>query len=186
MVFTEYREQVKRTLPSLGSVILDSVHMVLGMCSELYELDEGLKNGDEINVAEELTDIAWYATNYLNVKGITFPVNQLVFDRIIEVDANLAYVCLHNLTMKISELQDYDKKELCYNRAETEKIRILRIEAISNILMNLNSLYFYLAINPEQAMQNNIDKLRARYPEKFNEQAANNRDLLKERKELEK
>ena len=37
-----------------------------------------------------------------------------------------------------------------------------------------------------QSLQNNIDKLKVRYPEEFNEELAKNRDLVSERKELEK
>jgi hypothetical protein len=37
-----------------------------------------------------------------------------------------------------------------------------------------------------QVLTNNIDKLKVRYPEKFTEEAAQNRDLEAERAELEK
>jgi len=39
-------------------------------------------------------------------------------------------------------------------------------------------------INAEASLQINIDKLKARYPEKFNEELAVNRDLEKEREIL--
>jgi hypothetical protein len=57
MKFEEYKREVQRTLPDLGSVILNSVHMVLGMCSELYELKEAKEKNDIVNIGEEITDI---------------------------------------------------------------------------------------------------------------------------------
>ena len=42
----------------------------------------------------------------------------------------------------------------------------------------------YADTNIEQALQNNIDKLRVRYPDKFSEELAINRNLEMERKEL--
>lgn len=183
MKFKEYKEQVKRTLPTLGSVILDSVHMVLGMCSEIYELIEGIQKKDVVNISEEITDIAWYASNYLNIRDI----NPITF-----IGANIEYTSydkessIRDLVLCISELQDYDKKELCYNKVETNEIKESRRLVIGSILSHLNVLYYLFGINCEQAMQNNINKLRTRFPDKFTEEKANNRDLLNERKQLEK
>lgn len=183
MKFKEYREQVKRTLPSLGTVTLDSVHMVLGMCSEIYELREGIRAEDIVNISEEITDIAWYASNYCNVRNITLFAT---LGSIIEYTSYDKDSLLVELINYISELQDYDKKELCYNKKETEEIKNRRRDLINGIVSDINVLYYIFGIKPEQAMQNNIDKLRARFPDKFDEDKANNRDLLAERKELEK
>ena len=43
-----------------------------------------------------------------------------------------------------------------------------------------------LNLDWEQGLKNNIDKLRVRYPEKYTDECAENRDLASERKELEK
>ena len=191
MEFKEYKEQVKRTLPSLGEfngnlVILDSIHMVLGMNSEIYELEEGIVNGDEINVAEELTDIAWYACNYANVRGII--LNKTLHSKGTEdtIDGMSLEMNKCLVATYISELQDYDKKELAYNKLETIEIKNSRAELINNIVYVLNACYHQAGIDAEKAMQNNIDKLRARFPDKFDEARANTRDLAAERKELEK
>lgn len=189
MKFSEYKEQVKRTLPDMGSfndnpIILNSIHMVLGMFSEVYELEEGIRNGDEINVAEELTDIAWYICNYCNVRGIE-PVVSLIAN-VDEVDADRLIANKERMVEAMSELQDYDKKEFAYTKLETLEIAKKRHILVNTIINNLDSCYTNAGIDCEKAMQNNIDKLRKRFPNKFNNEDANNRNLEIERKELEK
>jgi hypothetical protein len=90
------------------------------------------------------------------------------------------------IIISISELQDYDKKELVYKKSETSFIRSRRVQLINTILNRLNDLYYLHGLSAEQCMENNINKLRIRFPEKFEEHRANNRDLESERKELEK
>lgn len=62
----------------------------------------------------------------------------------------------------------------------------------TNVLEELGDMFWYLALmirvmggDPEEILGVNIAKLAARYPEKFSEYAALNRDLDKERKILE-
>jgi len=43
----------------------------------------------------------------------------------------------------------------------------------------------YFGINPEEAYEKNINKLKVRFPEKFSEEKALERDLEAERKTLE-
>ena len=47
-------------------------------------------------------------------------------------------------------------------------------------------MHMYRGIDIFRSLQNNIDKLKVRYPEKFTEECAINRDLVAERAELEK
>lgn len=87
------------------------------------------------------------------------------------------------LCTEVGELQDQVKKHLFYGK-ELDLVN-LREEA--------GDLFWYLAIfadalgeaNFTNMLQKNIAKLRARYPEKFTEDKANNRNLEGERKALE-
>lgn len=61
-----------------------------------------------------------------------------------------------------------------------------------NLLEELGDKMWYIALaihkldgNLEEVMQRNINKLKARFPNKFTQEDALNRDLEKERKELE-
>ena len=63
---------------------------------------------------------------------------------------------------------------------------------VTNIKEELGDLLFYVARfmelygwTFEEVMQLNTDKLKARYPDKFTQDAAENRDLVKEREILE-
>ena len=59
-------------------------------------------------------------------------------------------------------------------------------EVIGDISWYTAILCDELELNWEQGMRNNIEKLKIRYPEKFTTENAMDRDLLKERTELEK
>lgn len=86
------------------------------------------------------------------------------------------------LVTEAGEFQDMLKKHLYYGRElDTVNLR----EEIGDLLW-----YCAIALNAldtdfQAVMQTNIDKLKARYPEKFTEEKAENRDLDKERKILE-
>ena len=75
MNLKEYQEQAKRTCPTLGNDKLDLAHMVLGMGSELNELDKAIFENDEVNKSEELSDIFWYIANYCTFRG--FDLNEI-------------------------------------------------------------------------------------------------------------
>jgi NTP pyrophosphatase (non-canonical NTP hydrolase) len=81
------------------------------------------------------------------------------------------------------ELQDQLKKHIFYDK-ELDTV---------NLAEELGDLFFYsavmldeLGLSFEEVMKNNIEKLRARYGEKFSKNKALKRDLKKERKILEK
>ena len=117
MNIKEYQLKAQRTLPTLESPIMDDMHMILGMQTEIAEIADTYKKhiayGEEldlVNIKEELGDAMWYIANLCNLHGW----------------------------------------DLC------------------------------------DLLDTNIKKLEARYPEKFTTEKALNRDLIKERKILEK
>ena len=167
MTFKDYQEQAKRTCPTLGSEKLDLAHMVLGIHSEY---NEWITATDEVNESEELADMLWYLANYCTFRNYSF---ERLFD--VELPNNL------KLTFNSSKLQDLVKKYIAYNK----EISISDESALlENLAFNIKNLYRRTDIH--QSLQNNIDKLKIRFPEKFTEELAKNRDLISERKELEK
>ena len=173
MTIKEYQEQAFRTCASLGDLRLDLSHMTLGLMSELVEFKEAT---DEVNEREELADIMWYIANYCNLRGydLSFLVESSIDIFAEEKDF------FTKLTLHISALSDLVKKYVAYGK----KINIvLEMEFISSLtgLIITSSIF-----NSERDLQNNIDKLKVRYPEKFTTENAINRDLEQERKELEK
>lgn len=167
MNLKEYQLQAKRTCPSLGSEKLDLAHMVLGIFSE-YE--EWFNATDTVNETEELADMYWYLANYCTFRG---------YD-ISEINWEYCYNWM-SFETNVSILQDYIKKYIAYNKEINKNDELYIIGAL---LLNINDMYGDFDI--EQSLQNNIDKLRIRFPEKFDENLAKNRDLESERKELEK
>jgi NTP pyrophosphatase (non-canonical NTP hydrolase) len=89
---------------------------------------------------------------------------------------------LSGMVTEIGELMDPFKKNLAYGK---------RIDMV-NVQEEVGDLMWYLAnfcrinsIDLEEVMEQNIAKLRARYPDKFDADKAINRDLDAERKVLE-
>ena len=86
------------------------------------------------------------------------------------------------LVTEAGEFQDMLKKHLYYGRElDTVNLR----EEIGDLLWYCAIALEALDTNFQSVMQTNIDKLKARYPEKFTEDSANNRDLKVERQILE-
>ena len=209
MKWSQYLEQSPRTLPLLynrygldiladpsisqyipGGVIpnlkaiacnADLAHMAMGMASEIDELHKAIMKGDKTNIAEELADILWYCsgTIYLyKLQDVHLSLSEVAdfherrFDLLVLVNA-------------ISEFTDIPKKTLAYRKIySSDDIDRALLKVISSTIGVMNTVL----VSPEQALQNNIDKLRVRFPEKFSEDKAleTNRDLDKERVELEK
>jgi NTP pyrophosphatase (non-canonical NTP hydrolase) len=93
---------------------------------------------------------------------------------------------LHMLTgmvTEVGELTDCYKKNLAYNKPLD----------MTNVQEEIGDLMFYIAsfcrinnLDLEKIIETNVEKLETRYPNKFTEYHAINRDLDKERKVLEK
>lgn len=116
MELKEYMEEASRTDAPLDSPFMHGLHMVIGMATEVGELQDIYKKKlaygkeiDEVNEKEEIGDLMWYIANHCKSKG-------------------------------------WDLGEI---------------------------------------LQTNINKLKARYPERFDADRALTRDLDKERKILE-
>lgn len=74
MDFKEYQEKAKRTLNILPTKGQDQIHMLLGLASEVGELQDAYKKHlaygkdlDLINVKEELGDVLWYIANMCTI-----------------------------------------------------------------------------------------------------------------------
>ena len=172
MNIKNYRVASVRTLVSLGSKKQDGAHMAMGITTEIEELKEGMENQDLPNIIEELGDILWYISGEcqiydLNMVDIEFQSTLLKKDR---------------KPFRIEKLVDLHKSEFAYN----EEMSKSNIEKSLSILMaDLNDISSRYGFTIYEAMQVNIDKLKVRYPGKFTNDKAINRDLESEKKILE-
>lgn len=179
MNIREYKTQVQRTLPDLGSKILNSIHMTLGMGSEfLEEAIKGVEKEDKVNIAEELADVQWYACNYATIHGIDI-TEELVLS-ILKDGEEILFKGLQ----AIGKLQDIDKKELAYGKVIPSDDP-QRINALYVVFQMIEAIANEFEIDMNEAREKVINKLKLRYPDKFDSDKAINRDVVAERKILE-
>ena len=173
MKIREFQGLAVKTKASLGSQILDSVHMVLGLCSELCgELPLAVINDDAVNVREEIGDAQWYVAGYADTWGIELPDEIKIIEEG-EVD---------DLMVTLGELQDLDKKQLAYGKIGSIEDRT---SLIISLLISLEYLAYGFDIDTDEMRALIIAKLKARYGEKFSAESANTRNLDVERAILE-
>jgi NTP pyrophosphatase (non-canonical NTP hydrolase) len=96
-------------------------------------------------------------------------------------DMNLLHGAI-GICTEAGELLDAFKKKLYYGK-ELDVTNVK--EEIGDMMWYVAILMRELNLDFDELLQINIDKLRARYPEKFSEANALNRDLKKERDILE-
>lgn len=170
MNLTEYQKQAKRTCPSLGNEKLDLVHMRLGMVTEIAEIADIFKKHiaykkpiDFVHLKEEIGDVFWYIVNMATFEGEEL--------EIFDIDKNI--------DLKEEEKWEYALSNFLVGLYYNEDCNTTRIM----IMMDLCKVW---NINFEECLDLNINKLKIRFPDKFTEENALNRDLASERKELEK
>ena len=169
-----YQEKAQRTCASLGSEKLDLAHMALGIVSEL---EEYMLSVDNVNAREELADICWYIANYCTFREYSFyELLSMIGDFTPEKEEETSQL----LIIYSSRLSDYVKKFVAYNK---EIGRYNEIKTLVGILWAINEEDCCFDFSED--LGRNIAKLEARYPEKFTEEAATNRDLKVERAILE-
>lgn len=173
MNFQEYLKESERTLIDMGKE-KNLLHASLGLITEFGELVDIYKRNifygkeiDIVNVKEELGDLMWYLAIIFRI----FPQK-----------------------LDYKSLEITDKIRVLYSIQDNinDIIRISDFYNLSEISFLVNSLYRnierFAQLNNftlEDVMQTNIDKLKARFPEKFTNELALNRDLEAERKVLE-
>ena len=156
-------------------------HHTLGMATEYDEIIKCLSRDDVdyVNLSEEIGDFLWYHRAYTIQRNIDVFAYQFR-----EAGSMSSYVdtsLLKVLLTKILEFQDCVKKYIAYNRGFDEDIKLYQMFSI------INDICHKYSINPKESMYRVVEKLKVRYPEKFDESNAQqeNRDLKAERDKLE-
>ncbi len=166
MNWKEYQTNVKRTLANLNNYKLDLSHTILGLMSEYSEYIDAVKTNDKVNKDEEIGDKCWYLAAYCILRDINLEM------KIVTVDTK---TYMYNLSL----LSNLVKRYIAYNK---EFDRELEIELVSKLYANLINMAG--SSNIENILEKNINKLKVRYPEKFNETKAIDRNLEAEYKTL--
>ncbi len=172
MNFDKYQQAAFRTCKDKGSIEMNLLHMVIGIHSEYDELFTAIENKDRVNIGEEIADHFWYIAGFCSFKGWSL-YGMMSYN----IDHTLS------LTRATSILQDLIKKEIIYGKVVGEKPVYEALFKIADCLVDIADDW---ELKVEDLLDTNIAKLRVRYPDKYTDDKAINRDLLSERKELEK
>lgn len=151
------------------------LHAVAGVLTEIDELLDNYGGVSDItNVGEEIFDAFWYISIISREYNLSLPQ---------KVETSLGeFELVIEIMRKSIKLLDLLKKKLYYNKTIKEDLFI----EYSNEIISLFVAYANVKnIDLERGFQTNIDKLRARYGEKFSSERAINRDLDLERSILE-
>ena len=190
----EYRLLAARTLPDLGSRSNNLLHMEAGIAGEfLGETVDILKKTfaykkplDKVHLGEELADTVWYCAGVETINKL--PEMEMCFDEeslaIVENIKNQTITYIkESAEIRGSSIETECLRTILANKGAVDSTNRGGVLAIVGICMGICEV---LNIDFWQALTNNISKLQVRYPEKFTEEAALNRDLAAERVELEK
>lgn len=190
MELQEYQTKAIRTMKELGSEAANCNHMIIGMNSEFNEMMTAFLLKDGVNKKEEVGDFLWYFVNYATLRRIPLILNYIprpLPQEDLDVISKIKW--LDGLIYLTSKLTDTIKKFIVYNNPEKvhQEFEIMYVENIYWHLQNHPAWNFTL----EDCYYSNIQKLQeganARYKNAvYTDEAALNRNLEGERKELEK
>ena len=175
MTYNEYQNLAVRTCKVYDDNNMNLLHMAVGLHSEYNELEAALYNKDKVNIGEEIADHLWYLAAYCYFAAIPF-------NHVIEVNGCVIEDSLPTLT---SKFLDVVKKKAIYGNREFPLWK-LEEEIISNIVEKLHIIADNNGLSITTLMKNNIEKLKVRFPEKYTDVSANNRNLDAEYEQLKK
>lgn len=184
----EYQLLASRTCPDLGTPDLNERHMNLGVTTEIGETLDIFKKFlayqkpiDIVNLGEELADIAWYIVNKCRFHEVPLEedFNEVVDEVGLIIKERMFTDTDLPLELKSEALLVVILMTYCGPTNNMFNAPIVQLAVLANIAKFYELDFF-------QCLTNNIDKLKVRYPEKFTNEAAQNRDLEAERAELEK
>jgi NTP pyrophosphatase (non-canonical NTP hydrolase) len=163
------------------------IHALLGIVSEYFELKDWVyeKKG-KANLIEELGDLIWYIS--LGVDSMNLPFESLnpfiltptLIDTLKEHEDNFAIKAA--IKNEIGKMSDMIKAMIFYNRPYSVQDKLKMLACALNAVLIL-SIKHDIAI--EQICKKNFEKLKTRYPNKYSDIDANNRDIEAEQKVLE-
>ena len=194
MKWNEYLPLAEKTLSTQFNCTEESnqklLHSCIGSLTEIQEILENYENGLLItdsnkqgSVAEESADIFWYLSilfRELNIQIIEKEEHSFILDKF---NVNRPFDLLLEFIKENLKLLDILKKKIYYNKDTN-------IEVVKKLSINMFYLLNYYCeknnTNVSDILDKNINKLKARYGEKFSSERAINRDLETEREILEK
>ena len=154
------------------------LHAVIGVLTEVEELLDNHIGAeqDDTNRLEEVGDVCWYLA--IIGREMDLDYTQLIVKTKNDNPMKLVLKIVKNTC----KLLDMMKKKLYYNKPIDENL----FKTITHLVMlDVSDYMNTYDIDIEKSFDVNIDKLKARYGDKFSSEKAINRDLETERNILE-
>lgn len=182
----EYRDLALRTAcitdkpVTIEANTFNLLHAAMGICTEVAEIHKAIVNFDRPNLFEECGDTFWYANLGVYITGLMDGCNIDLgyLDEVkitgCEVDAMIGFS---------GDLMDVMKRKLYYPGYVLDTNMVCDI--LSGLVSNMVSLMRQHKLTEDKALDANIAKLKARFPDQFSGARALNRDLEKEQDALE-
>jgi len=173
----------------MREILLDTdtlrlLHASIGICGEAGELIEAYANPnleiDRINVIEEIGDILFYIVIVCDVTGFSF---QDFCDPPIKIDTVEPQRLVHSIMINSSHLMDQMKKSVFYCRGTEPNKLFPHLKTLSQMI---RSLIGVIDSDIREVLSKNDQKLAQRTGTVFSKDKVLNRNLEKERDELEK
>lgn len=183
MKLAEFVKSSGRTLSnkfSVDSTIkVNLLHSAIGVSTEVGEIQEAFLGMftaklDVVNLSEECADVMWYLA--IPIRDYGLDLGKIASLAPTEFD-------ISKLVIDSANFLDMLKKISFYNKPVDG---FLVDHHVCTLYQHMISMAHSYGFDLELAMSNNQDKLRARFPDKYDDSKALNRDLETERKELEK
>jgi len=160
------------------------LHAVIGVLTEVEELldnhishNDKEANLDPVNILEEVGDVTWY----LAIIGRMYDIKPTDLTIVSQVGSPMNIILA--VIKETCKMLDMLKKKLYYNKPIDEQAFA---SSAKLVMIFIQDYMNHFNINIEDSFDININKLKARYGEKFSSERAINRDLETEREILEK
>lgn len=169
----DYIKLALRTEATENTVLREPrlMHAAIGIMTETVELLLAAYNEDRVNTKEEIGDILWYLAIGCDEMCCTLDeVRQIATASPIELETNPVKL----LVETAAEILDTLKRNTFY---ATTVDHITLGTHFANALVILDWICEDEGWDLSEIQERNIEKLRVRFPEKFTQEQAENRDL---------
>lgn len=178
MEWQEYKSLSERTLSSqfhCDDRMQRLLHAVVGMLTEIEEIldNHSMAEADQVNRAEEWGDIAWYMA--ILAREYSLALEYTGVAHLKDTDPTM------EMTKLLLRLLDMMKKSVYYGKKFDDSVASKLSSEVISVMLRYAATN---GIDTAAAMRANIEKLRARYGDKFSSDSAINRDLENERRIL--
>lgn len=179
MTLAEYKIKAVNTMATIGTHKDDIYHMGLGVFTEVGEILDIFKKNhayskvvDNIHLSEEIGDLFWYLSNSYLLLDSSFPTTIQKMPFSLPALSRSASECF-GISSYYKNVSITSPKTLKEFKSSIDAILSLAVSLIDSRKLDLGLI-----------LDANINKLMARYPEKFSSDRALNRDLDNEYKIL--